>query len=115
MSSPGPKPLAPKPRGLGLTLKSHGPLHHHPITFKHEGGVPHQYSKSKNILEWYPVLVNQKKIQLDSKRKDMGKSTMFKENIIKLTNCTIIKMPASRVDKFSAVWTNCRSSMLTRT
>ena len=33
---------------------------------------------------------------------------MFKENIIKLTYCTIIKMPASRVDKFSAGWTNCR-------
>ena len=51
LSSPGPKPLAqkpknPKPRGLGLTLKSHGPPPHqptpppHPITFKHEGGVP---------------------------------------------------------------------------
>ena len=31
LSSPGPKPLAPKPKtpkpwGLGLTLKSHGPL-----------------------------------------------------------------------------------------
>ena len=49
LSSPGPKPLAPKPkknkRGLGLTLKSHGPPPHHPtpppITFKHEGEVPH--------------------------------------------------------------------------
>ena len=43
LSSPGPKPLSPKPknpklRGLGLTLKSHGPPTHPPITFKHEGG-----------------------------------------------------------------------------
>ena len=42
------------------------------------------------------------KFQVDSKRKDLGFSTMFKENIIKLTCCTIIKMPASRIDKFSA-------------
>ena len=28
-----------------------------------------------------------------------------------LLYCTIIKMPASRVDKFSSVWTNCRSPM----
>ena len=34
-----------------------------------------------------------------------GVSTMFKENIIKLSCCAIIKMPASRVDKFSAGWT----------
>ena len=33
----------PKPRGLGLTLNSHGPPTtppHHPITFKHEGVGP---------------------------------------------------------------------------
>ena len=59
LSSPGPKPLAPKPqkpknlkpRGLGLTLKSHGPPPH-PITFKHEGGVPQKSSKIKNGSEW---------------------------------------------------------------
>ena len=33
-----PKPKNTKPRGLGLTLKSHRPPPH-PITFKHEGGV----------------------------------------------------------------------------
>ena len=34
----------------------------------------------------------------------MGTSTMFKENIIKLIGCTIIKIPASRIDKFSTGW-----------
>ena len=67
-----PNPLVPnpKPRGLGLTLNCSRPS---PITFKHEGGVPQQNSNSKNILEWSPVLVQQKKIQLDSKRKDIGR------------------------------------------
>ena len=40
---------------------------------------------------------------------------MFSENIINLTYCTIIKMPASRVDKFSAGRTKCRSPVLKRT
>ena len=46
LSSPGPKPLVskPKPKGLGLTLKSYGP---HSITFKHEGGVPQQNPERK--------------------------------------------------------------------
>ena len=61
-----------------------------------------------------PYTCPSKEFQLDSKKKDMGESTMFKENIIKLTYCTIINMPASRVDKFSAGWTNCRSPMKTR-
>ena len=52
---------------------------------------------SKNILEWSPLLVQPNKFQLDSERKDMGKSTMFN-----VTYCTIIKVP----DKFSAGWTN---------
>ena len=43
-----------------------------------------------------------KKSQVDRKRKDMVKSTTVKESIIKLTCWTIIKMPTSRVDKFSA-------------
>jgi len=54
LSSPkplSPKPKNPKPRGLGLTLKSHGPPPPHPtttpITFKHEGRVPHKKSKNK--------------------------------------------------------------------
>ena len=36
---PSPKSQVPKsrPKGLGLTLKSHGPLLHPPITFNHEG------------------------------------------------------------------------------
>ena len=33
---------------------------------------------------------------------------MFSENIINLTCCTIIKMPASRLDKFSA----CRKDQM---
>ena len=36
---------------------------------------------------------------------------MFSENIINLTCHTIIKMPASRVDKFSAGRTKYRSTM----
>ena len=49
-----------------------------------------------------------RKFQVDSKRKDMEWSTNFSENIINLT-CMIIKMLASRVDKFSAGRTKCRS------
>ena len=73
LSSPGPKPLVPnplvrnhKPRGLGLTLKSHRPPPPppppppHPLTFKHEGRVPHQKSKRKKGSEWSPLLVQQK-------------------------------------------------------
>ena len=37
---------------------------------------------------------------------------MFIENIINLTCCIIIKMPAFRVDKFSAVRTKSRSPIL---
>jgi len=36
---------------------------------------------------------------------------MFKENIINLTCCIIIKMPAVRLDKFSVGRTICRSPM----
>ena len=62
-----------------------------------------------------PYTCPSKEFQLDSKKKDMGESTMFKENIIKLTSSINIKMPASRVDKFSAGWTKYRSPMKTRT
>ena len=67
-----PKPQTQKPKTKGpwadtkLRQATHPPTHHPPITFKHEGGVPQQYSKSKNILKWSSVLVQQKKIQLDS-------------------------------------------------
>ena len=41
MSSPSPKSKVPvpksRPKGLGLTLKSHGPPTTPPLTFKHEG------------------------------------------------------------------------------
>ena len=40
---------------------------------------------------------------------------MFSENIINITCCIIIKMPAFRVDKFSGVRTKCRSPILKRT
>ena len=36
---------------------------------------------------------------------------MFSENIINLTCVIIIKMPAFRIDKFSAGRTKCRSPM----
>ena len=43
------------------------PPHHHrptpPITFKHEGGVPHKNSKSKKGSEWSPLLVQQKNLR----------------------------------------------------
>ena len=55
------------------------------------------------------------KIQVDSERMDMEQSTMFSENIIisksNLTFCTLIKMPASREDKFNARKTKCRFPM----
>merc|ERR1719414_1393468 len=38
---------------------------------KHEGGVPQKSSKNKNSPEWSPLLVRQKKIQVDSERKDL--------------------------------------------
>ena len=102
LQSPGPKPLVPMPhrpnpnpvqpnskpklvpRGLGLTLN-------------HGGNQP-----------------NPSKIKVNSERKDTKQSTMFSENIIILSCCTIIKMPASRVDKFSAGRTKCRSPMQIR-
>ena len=39
LSSPGPKPLVskPKPKGLGMTLKSYGPPPQHPKTFRGSG------------------------------------------------------------------------------
>ena len=39
--------------------------------------------------------------QVDSKREDMGKSTMFSENIINFICCTSNKIPASSIDKLS--------------
>ena len=107
LSSPGPKPSFPKPprpnpnqvqpsskpklvsSGLGLTLKSCRPPPP-PTTFKHLGGVPQKVSKSKKVSEWSSLLLHKKNL-LDSGRKDKGLSTMFKEDIIKLTCCTIIQ------------------------
>ena len=40
---------------------------------------------------------------------------MFSENIINLTCCIIIKMPAFRLDNFCAGRTKCRSAMLKKT
>ena len=40
---------------------------------------------------------------------------MFSQNIINLTSCSIIKLPAFRVDKFCTGRTKCRSPMLKRT
>ena len=55
-----PNPKTKNQRGLGLTLKSYGPPPHHPITFKHEGGVSQKNSKSKKGSEWSPLLVQQR-------------------------------------------------------
>ena len=106
LSSPVPKPPRPLPNqvqpsskpklvssGLGLTLKSCRPPPP-PTTFKHLGGVPQKVSKSKKVSEWSSLLCHKKNL-LDSGRKDKGLSTMFKEDIIKLTCCTIINKTRS--------------------
>ena len=75
---PWPQTLSTKP--FSPKSKTKGPwadtkllqATHYPLTLKHEGLVLQQNSKSKNILERSHVLVHQKKIQLYSKRKDMG-------------------------------------------
>ena len=99
LSSPVSKPLVPQPptqfknpispKGLGLTLKSCRPPttnNHHPITFKHEGEVPHKNPKSKTDLEWSPQPIQHKKFQVDDDREYMGQSNMSKENIINLSS-----------------------------
>ena len=62
-----------------------------------------------------PHTCQSKKFQVDRERKDTEQSTMFSENIIILSCCTIIKMPSSRVDKFSVGRTKCMSPMQIRT
>ena len=60
------KPKNQKQRGLGLTLKCcrpPPPTTHPPLTFKHEGGVPQQNSKSKKGSECSPLLVQQKNLR----------------------------------------------------
>ena len=42
----------------------------------------------------------------------MGKSTIFRENIINETYCTIIKIPLSMKDKFRIVWMKIQFSNL---
>ena len=50
--------LVPKPqKGTGADIKtSWANPPHHPITFKHEGGVLQTNSWTKNILNWSPLL-----------------------------------------------------------
>ena len=63
-----PSPIRPKTKSdWGWHSKCCRPPPPPPPTFKHEGGIPQQ--NSKNILEWSPLPI---KIQMDSKRKDMG-------------------------------------------
>ena len=76
-----PKPLfsKAKPKGLGLTLKSHGKPPHHPNTpphhptppktFKHEGGVPQQNPESKTYSECSPLHVHNKKLRWTAKER----------------------------------------------
>ena len=63
-------PLRPNPNQVPIRPKTK--RDHPPITFKHEGGVPQQNSKSKNIYEWSPLLDQPNTFQVDSERKDMG-------------------------------------------
>ena len=79
LSSPGPKPLASKT--LNPKTKNQGALADtkiswattpppHPITFKHEGGVPQKSQRVRKVQNGPPYL-SSKKTQVDSKRKDM--------------------------------------------
>ena len=72
--------------------------------------------KEKKITQNCPPYLSKKETQEDSKNKDRELSTMFNRNIIILTCCcTIIKMPGSKVDKFSAGRTKCRCLVKTNT
>ena len=69
-----PKTLKPKTKGPWADTKISWATHH-----------THKKSKSKKGSEWSPLLVQQKKSQVDTERKDMEKFTMFSENILNLT------------------------------
>mgnify|MGYP001187385057 CR=1 FL=1 len=47
---------------------------------------------------------------MDSERKDIGSSIMFKENIINLTYCSVNKMQVSHVDKDMVEQSNISNS-----
>ena len=121
MSSPGPKPLVPipprpipnpvqcnqfktqvSPKGTWADTKI---MSKSPITFTHEGEVPQ--------LRMVPLLDVKKNSggQREGGHRVVHHVHLFSEKIINLTCCTIIKMPASRVDKFSAGRTTCKSPM----
>ena len=95
LSSPGLKPQSPKPknqkqRGLGLTLKSHGP-------------PPHQTPPSGP-----PYLSNKKNLRWTAR----GRTWSSPPCSVRTSSVLLV---AFRVDKFSAGRTKCRSLMLKRT
>ena len=101
--APNPLDPNPKPRGLGLTLKCCRPPHIDsgsttqtlapPTQLLSMNTQTTQHSKSKNILEWSPLLVQRNKFQVNSEREDRWQSTMFKENII---NINLLIAPLSK-------------------
>ena len=70
---------------------------------KHEGGVPQKSSENKNGLEWSTLLVHEKKIQVDSEKKDLEESIIFSKNIINLKLFPNIIMEAFQVDKYKYI------------
>ena len=58
-----------------------------------------------------PYLSVKKKKFRGSERREMEYSTIFSENILNLTRCTIIKMPVFRVKNFSAGRTKYTSTI----
>ena len=100
LSSPWPQTLSPKlyspkTKTKGPWLGRHSIAVGHPPTTTRkllsmkEGS--HNKTQIVRTSQNGPLYLSSKKIQVDSERKDMGQSTMFKENIIKLTLCIIIK------------------------
>ena len=76
-----------RPKGLGLTLKSHGPPPHHPtpphtITFKHEGVLCCKSANSKRGSEWPPWLIQPKKLtRWTSRSRTWGSPTCSRRSL----------------------------------
>ena len=83
---------------------------HHPITTPTQRKLSSMKEGSNNKTQGVK-LTQIGPSYLSVQKNKGGQSTMFSENIILLAFCTIIKMPAFRVDKFSAGRTKCRSPM----
>ena len=81
--APNPKPQTLSPKPFSPKLKTKGP-----------------WADTKISWATHPITLKH------------FRSTMFSENIINLTCCIIIKIPAFTVDKISAGRTKCRSPAL---